>query len=221
MKDRKSILEDVDAKAKFPVPLEVDFTGEDEIARDYVTSDELTKLGEALIDGRGMLADLKKCNIVFLFKKEGGKSKGKLTLGKCQKPSGLLAYFSNTDFIIWIAADHTRGFDYITMEALLFHELKHADVEFDDFDEIKPVINPHDWEGFADEIRIYGAWKSDIEMIQKAFQPTLFDNLVSDAKTVNHLRDGEVKQSIAVDRETIAQVEEKKTKSRKAALPQA
>ena len=220
MKDRKSILDDVEAKAKFPVPLDVDFTAEDEVARDYVTSDELTRLGEALIDGRGMLADLKKCNIVFLFKKDGGKSKGKLTLGKCQKPSGLLAYFANTDFIIWVAANHTLGFDYLTMEALVFHELKHAEVDYDDFDQIKTSINPHDWEGFADEVRIYGAWKSDIEVIQKAFQPTLFDNLVSESKTINHLRHGEVKQSVTVDKETVAQVENKRTKSRTAALPQ-
>jgi hypothetical protein len=86
-------------------------------------------------------------------------------LGKCQRPSGLLRYFSHSDFVIWFAANNCRdlGFTNWQMEALIFHELKHAKIE-----DMVPVIVPHDCEVFADEIKRYGLWKSDLHQVAEA-----------------------------------------------------
>jgi hypothetical protein len=178
MKKKSLVIDDVDPDAKFPVPVEGDFIIEEE-ERDFLRHQELARIGEALIERRGAFSDLKNCRVIFLFKKEGGKSKGTLTLGRCLKPSGLLSYFSRTDFIIWAAADHCRlyQFTYWQIEALLFHELKHAVVERKADEDRKLSLKPHDWEGFVDEIRFYGAWRSSIERLREVFQPTLFDSI--------------------------------------------
>lgn len=178
MQKRKSILVDARAEDKFEVPGDSQFYIEkDEV--EFIKDDRLTELGNALIAERGCFHDLQSRKIVFLWKRQGGKTKGKVTLGKCQKPSGILAYFAASDFIIWVAADHARENQLTNwqMEALVFHELKHCDVDYDDKGELKLAINPHDLEAFVDEVRIYGAWKSDIERMAGAFQPTLFDTV--------------------------------------------
>lgn len=188
------VVDDIEPNAYFPVPLDSDFVdGESGEPTDYLKHDELSRLGNALIDSRTVFIDLNACKIVFLFKKKGGNSKGKLKLGQCQKPSGLLSYFSHTDFVIWAAADNCLGFTWYQMEALLYHELKHASVDYDDQGEKKLTINGHDWEGFADEVRLYGDWKPDIEQIRKAFQPTLFDKLETADPVQEKLNDFEGK----------------------------
>lgn len=50
--------------------------------------------------------------IAFLWKASGGGSRGKTTLGRTSKPSGLLHYFADADFVIWLAPDHLRDFQH-------------------------------------------------------------------------------------------------------------
>lgn len=93
-----------------------------------------------------------------------------MLLGKCQRPSGLLGYFSECDFVVWFAANNCRdiGITRWQMEALIFHELKHAKMEDD-----QAVSVPHDWEGFGEEVQVYGLWKADIAMVAEAFGKNL------------------------------------------------
>ncbi len=95
----------------------------------FLSADDLTELGERVINKHpGHFAHItaNSLRVVFLWKLAGGENAGRLTFGKCQKPSGLLKHFSGVDFVIWLAADHCRMFEPAQFEALLFHELCHV-----------------------------------------------------------------------------------------------
>ncbi|HLJ25322.1 MAG TPA: putative metallopeptidase [Candidatus Angelobacter sp.] len=153
-----------DPRAEFPVPGTEVFDTEG----DWVLAEKAAKIGEALIESQECFQSLQRAAIRYLWKRRGA-TQPKLHLGKCQRPSGLLRYFSNCDFIVWFSANNVRDckLTYWQMEALVFHELKHASLEEKD-GVLIPVSVPHDWEGFVDEIKRYGIWKRDIRPIAEA-----------------------------------------------------
>ena len=113
---------------KVYIPEYGEFPGEDE----FVKSSSLVDLAYRLIESKATW--LKGRSIAFLWKKTGGKTKGKPTLGKCEKPSGLLKHFADYDFVIWLGADNMRAakFGQTEIEAALYHELQHAWIDEDE-----------------------------------------------------------------------------------------
>lgn len=146
----------------FRVPTEDDFS-DSPFSEDI----RLEKLGEDLIAEYEDFAYIQTAKILYLWKEKGGKSGGKDVLGKCQKPSGLLAHFARADFVIWLGADNVRDrhMKEEQIKALLFHELKHCgfDHETGDF-----IVVGHEFEGFAREIELFGYWREDIHGIAAA-----------------------------------------------------
>jgi hypothetical protein len=136
-------------------------------AGEYLDAPEIAEIGEALIAERLVFESLRESPIVFLWKRKGAEKPRRL-LGKCQRPSGLLSHFAQAHFVVWPAANNCKGLTAWQIEALIFHELKHAKVEDD-----KPISVPHDWEGFAEELQRYGLWKSDMEPIAEAIGKTM------------------------------------------------
>lgn len=137
---------------------------------DFLESRELEHLGRALIRRWGELGFLERFaaedRIAFVWKRKGGKSGGRAVLGKCQRPTGLLRFFSNQEFVIWIAADYAKAFGWtnLQLEALLYHELKHCAFEIDlKTGEMTLTVQGHDDQLFWDELRRYGAWKQELE----------------------------------------------------------
>jgi hypothetical protein len=110
----------------------------------------------------------------FLWKAKGGKSGGKLVLGKCKKPSGELKFYSDADFVILFSADHCHKLRLKNYQilALLYHELCHtAKDENGNFTTVG-----HEFEGFNDELRLFGAWKPDaVEIVKISQALPLFD----------------------------------------------
>lgn len=151
--------------AAFPVPDEKTFDSEGE----FIIAQGVEKIAEQLIQERKCFDTLREATIRYLWKKKGPESP-KLVLGKCQRPAGLLGYYSHADFIVWFSANNCRKVQITNwqMEALVFHELKHAMIE-----DGVAVSVPHDFEGFAEEIERYGFWKRDIKAIAKAVEQTL------------------------------------------------
>lgn len=150
--------------------LEMPFTvpGDDAFGENqFLDAPELEKIGEALIAERLVFESLRESPIVFLWNRKGAE-KPRRVLGKCQRPGGLLLHFAKAHFVVWLAANNCKGLTAWQIEALVFHELKHAKVEDD-----KPTSVPHDWEGFAEEIQRYGLWKSDMEPIAEAIGETM------------------------------------------------
>jgi hypothetical protein len=167
-----------DPNAEFVTPKDDEF-GEDE----YVESPGLQKIGEALIEQRLCFESLRDIPIAFLWKRKATEKPRKL-LGKCQRPSGLLAYFSRFYFVVWLAANNCQGMTNWQIEALVFHELKHAFVE-----DGEPVSIPHDWEGFAEEIQRYGLWKQDIVPIAEALTKQMEIRFPEHKPAMQHARE--------------------------------
>ena len=158
-----------DPLAEAYVPDDIAFEFEQ---REFLTANALEQMGEKLI----MYHDLNVAEnviITYLWKRKGGVTSGRATLGKCIKTSGMVKYFAaqtrrrHVDYVIWLAADNVRdaGLAAWQLEALLYHELLHISTEIDKNDELKLSIVGHDWEGFNAEINAYGLWWSDLEKL--------------------------------------------------------
>jgi hypothetical protein len=155
-----------DPEELFPIPAEQVFT---ESRLEYLDAQDLSEIGEALIEHQGGFGYLKEMNLVYLWASHGGKSHGKAVLGRCRRPKGLLAKFCDADFIITVSADHCREFRMTRyqLEAIVFHELCHTDY---DESKGKARLVAHDYEGFCREVEVYGAWKEDLACAAKAFE---------------------------------------------------
>ena len=146
--------------------------GEDD---DFIPSAALTERAMALARRhRGLLGHYEGLSVLFLWKRTGGKSKGKGVFGKTVKPSGLLKHFAQTEFVIWLAADHCREARYgdREIEALLFHEMNHIGMsdEDDEGNPSVPVLVPHDVEMFRSEVEVYGLWDEQLRDVAPAFK---------------------------------------------------
>lgn len=141
----------------------------EEAEAEFLEAPELERLALEIIGRHKRFRHLaREFTVVYLWKSAGGMSNGSDTLGKCTKPSGLLKHFSETHFVIWLAADHIRArlLSPNQIEGILYHELCHADQN----DKGEPVIIGHDWAGFASEIEEYGFYLADVRRISQAVQ---------------------------------------------------
>jgi hypothetical protein len=118
--------------------------------------------------GEDEFSHLIDARIHFLWKSKGGKNGGKLILGKCKKPTGELKFYADADYCIVFSADHCFAHNLKNWQilALLYHELKHTCLDKHGNFSTKG----HDFEGFENELKYFGAWKSDAERIVRAAQ---------------------------------------------------
>lgn len=135
---------------------------------DFLEAGAVSERAERLIDEYPELHFLGTAPIAYLWKRKGGATAGRATLGKCVLSSGLMRHFSNTAWVIWIAADHVREMELTDeqVEALIYHELLHCTTTGEDE---RPAVKGHDFEAFRSEIRRYGAWKLDLKSAADAF----------------------------------------------------
>lgn len=155
----------------FPVPGEEDFDDGEFLNAEDAVAEFVSKLIEHFHDEFFHLEDAK---IRFFWKAKGGSSGGNNTLGKCQKPSGLLKHYADADYVIWFAADHLRSFHFTRwqMLALVYHELRHTGLG----EKGEYIVLGHHFEGFVDEIERFGPWKINAKAVITAAQKLpLFD----------------------------------------------
>jgi hypothetical protein len=179
---------------RYPVPSVDQFKEKDDenLLLDFIPAPDLQEIATALIRERDCFAELEGVEIHYRWKREGGKSQGRATFGKCIKTSGLVKHYSEASFIIWAAADWCLGCQFTRwqMEALIFHELKHAGIKVNDEGQEIPRIVGHDWEGFAQEIHLYGAWFEPLQSIERAFKGLpLLDYAEEQDASTSKLRD--------------------------------
>lgn len=157
-----------DPDERYPVPAKADFG-----TADFLPADDLEQIALALINSDlAKFGHLRRRTTIYLWKASGGKSAGKLVLGKCVKSAGLVTYFGAADWVIWLSADHARdlGLSRWQVEAACMHELLHAG---EDLQTCEPSVYPHDAEMFRAEIEQYGLWKSDLRFVAPGFQGAL------------------------------------------------
>ncbi len=149
----------------FPIPVDDQFVDNE---TEFLPADEVRAIGEMLIEQLPEFGHLRTADIEYVFKRKGGATQGKQKLAFCAKTSGMTAYFSRAQFVIWIAADVCREFrlNNWQMEALIYHELLHADI---DAESAKPAIRAHDVEAFHAEIGRYGLWRSEFRDARDTF----------------------------------------------------
>jgi len=152
------------------VPSDGTFDREDQ---NYLVADDLAALGAVLIDTKQHLTDIRGRKISSLWKRKGGSSGGKVTLGKCSKTPPLVKTYRDSTFTIWLAADHAREFALTQeqIEALLFHELCHARLEQAENEKTgettyAPMVAAHDVTMFYAEIEEYGLWTSELRSLK-------------------------------------------------------
>lgn len=132
-----------------------DFAGQD-----FAPAPDLTRIGKALVK-LPELEHLKRARIVFLWKAKGGSKRGWI-----QRCSGLVAYYSKADLVIWIAADNARFWEAWQLEACLFHELCFAELD----DKGKVGIRVEDFIGWEAEVARYGAWEPGLRAAERGLE---------------------------------------------------
>lgn len=111
-------------------------------------------IGDAVIRHIHRLYPCRGYRIGYLFRdKKSWESKGRTVFGKCTKPSGPLQFFSRFDYLVIINWRIWQGLNPWQRVALVYHELRHIDVD----EQGKPTTQGHEWEGFFDELELFGA----------------------------------------------------------------
>jgi hypothetical protein len=144
------------------IPQDIAFNG-----RQYRDAPELANIAEKLIGEHGFLEQLANCDVRWYWKRKTGVSKGRVKIGFMKRASDLLGHFSGADFIGWLSATTARDgkFTDEQVTAAVFHQLCHIGSD----DSGNWIFAPHDFEGFAAEVRVFGTWTSDLKLGGNAF----------------------------------------------------
>jgi hypothetical protein len=172
----------ITAATRYPVPDESQFedTATGKLIDFLPAEPAFDQIIAAMTEQYPELDHLKKFRLGAVWKKVGGMSDGRPRYAKLVKVTGLLKHFCPFDFVVQISADNCSlaRLTYFQIEALIYHELKHSDIKFDsETGETKSATIGHDFEGFVDEAKRYGAWHPAAQRMKEAFQPTLFDEI--------------------------------------------
>jgi len=163
----QSRAEKLESGVLFDIPDDYQF-----FSQEFLNAPSIEAIASSLIGKWPEFDGLEDLQLRYLWKKKGGAKGGILTLGKCEKVSGLSHYFSEADFVIWIAADNCRELE-ITKEQMVaevYHELKHIEIIEDEItQEITYAIRPHDVEMFFDEVNRYGLWREALNGAAETF----------------------------------------------------
>lgn len=135
---------------------------------DFLSASELERLASRFCaeypNHLGHVADVR---LSVLWKRAGGKQRGQLLVGKAEKVSGLAKFWGESDFVVWLAADHLRGASGERIANCLFHELLHIGSDPDTGD---AKLVGHDWEGFVLEVQERGLWREGMAELAGAFR---------------------------------------------------
>jgi hypothetical protein len=149
--------------ATISVPSETSFGKED-----FQPAPDLERLVSRYIGKPGSrFAFLNNVRFAVMWKKKGGAYRGQPILGKAQKLTGLAKLWGESDFTVWLAADHLENFGPEYIANVLYHELLH--IGFDD-DKEKAVLVAHDAEYFYAEVEDLGLWRAELEQAAEVFR---------------------------------------------------
>jgi hypothetical protein len=113
---------------------------------------------EVISENAGLFDDIKKSNatIIYLGSDYAKTSKGKAVLGECEKVANKNKWAIPCDFTITVYEPNCLGMTRDQMKILLFHELLHVGIKYEDDGSEKYYIRPHDYEDFKIVIDRYG-----------------------------------------------------------------
>jgi hypothetical protein len=105
-----------------------------------------------------LFADIIKSNatIIYLGSDYAKTSKGKTVFGECEKVANKNKWAIPCDFTITVYEPNCVGMTRDQLKILLFHELMHVGIKYEDDGSEKYYIRPHDYEDFKIVIDRYG-----------------------------------------------------------------
>lgn len=164
-----------DADLPFAVPSDASFDGQE-----FRDAPELQTIVEALLNDRTAgFEDVLEASPVIrcVWRRKAKKKQSKVQAGFCTKAGGFVRYFGRCDVVIELGADFARvhRLTNFQIEAILFHELNHVGVEFDDDRNPTLYVRNEDLHVFNTEITRYGLYIHDVAATAEAFaQAPLF-----------------------------------------------
>lgn len=153
-----------DPDAVIVAPLPAQFEDAAKQLHDFLPAPLVTEIVVALVEQHEVrFSHLRPLRIACLWKRTGGRSGGLPVLGKLQRTPALVRHYDESDYTLWMAADHCSFLPAWTFEAAVYHQLCHATL---DPESGEPSIRAHDFEGFTDELAAYGPWSSGLRRLR-------------------------------------------------------
>lgn len=121
-------------------------------------NEEYAEIAQALIDSEEALQYIKESqvSIAYLSSDLKKKDSGRIVHAQCELVSDKYKWGIPADFMITVFDPNVLGFSDEQMKILLFHELLHINIRYQDGEE-KYSINPHDIEDFRYIIDRFGS----------------------------------------------------------------
>lgn len=121
-------------------------------------SEEFAHIGANVIEEEESLIDIQnsQATIVYLTSENKKMSKGKKVCGECEKVPEKYKWSIPADFTITVFLPNIEGFTDEQKRILMFHELLHVGIEFNEDGSESYSVRPHNYEDFKEIIDRYG-----------------------------------------------------------------
>ena len=128
-------------------------------------NDEYARIGAELIDAEEALIDIKnsQATIIYLSSNHAKQDKGRTIYGQCEKVQEKYKWGIPADFTITLFEPNLQGKSAEAIRRIIFHELLHVGVEFNNDGSEAYNVKPHDLEDFKLLIDRWGTDWSEAE----------------------------------------------------------
>lgn len=121
-------------------------------------SEEFAEIGARVIQEEESLVDIRNslATIVYLTSEQRKMSKGKKVCAQCERVPDKYKWSIPADYTITVFLPNIEGFSEEQKRTLIFHELLHIDIDFDQDGNDIYSVKPHDYEDFKEIIDRFG-----------------------------------------------------------------
>lgn len=121
-------------------------------------SEEFAEIGASVIQEEESLVDIRNslATIVYLTSEQRKMSKGKKVCAQCERVPDKYKWSIPADYTITVFLPNIEGFSEEQKRILIFHELLHIDIDFDQDGNDIYSVKPHDYEDFKEIIDRFG-----------------------------------------------------------------
>ncbi len=138
---------------------------------EYWRDPQLEEMGKELV--QEIHEHLREAEFSYLLTSRPMNRAGKTLAGKARKVSGVLHYYTQSDFLIIVSNDFWQEAADTDRRALLDHELCHCSVEYDKEGGRQWTLKGHDIEEFIAIIDRRGLWHNELKQFGQAIAKQL------------------------------------------------
>ena len=121
-------------------------------------SEEYAKIAQEVIETEESLIDIRnsQATIIYLTSESKKTNKGKAVCGECEKVPDKYKWSIPADFTITVFLPNVENFTEEQKRILIFHELLHVGIEFNNDGSETYSVRPHNYEDFKEIIDRFG-----------------------------------------------------------------